>query len=703
MSNSINCAVMILLALLCSPSSSQSTDDDPKVSCDPSDDIYHCFCHILKGNVSADAGLFNGLVTCNANDQDSEGSITIHPLNCVTYNGNSTTQFFAGRCVFIGYRSTKKQTLENVTVANLTEQVCAGGTRHGNLCGECSAQYSISLNTLDLRCVESRECKSYYWAVYLVVVFTGITIFYLLIVFLNVRLTSECANGPLILAQIFALPINIITFQRDWAAVLPDRTKIGNGLSNLIQVIYGIWNLDVPTGFISRICVPNTTSLDVFAVQYLTSFFPLILIVISFLLIKLYECNFRLLVFISRPCRHFWLRFRNRIDTRATIIDAFASFLILSYTKFIHISFILLAPTNVYDYKGNVRYTALLYDGSVDYSSNRHTPYTILASIVLVLLVMPPPLLLMFYQFKWFQVVLTKCRINSHLLTLFVYSFQRGYKDGSDQSRDMRYFSTIQFLFRIAVFALYSTVGDYFVLYYCLLALAVIYTFIFAVFRPFKCDYFNKAESAFGLIMTFITATAVQNNIRLIYTQASLSYVSILYVLILFPFLYMCVYFIVWLLMKLYRDNKAKILQQLDDGEVYQSQDLEESHLINPPINGGRVRRVIHSLLSSITTPDTERVPDRLRNPESYVNNSGMYEWCPEEQYTDTATGTDTTTNTTTGTTNSTQPRSTCSEQTTERNSFSINEVRRQRPKSLLSVQLNNLSQQLIPSQHNTN
>ena len=696
MQTSIGCCVLLILLSL------SSVDNQ---LCPLSDTIYKCFCSTLR--TEPDNYLFNRLVQCHTLN-DSE-FVTIRPLSCVTYD-NDTDQFYAGSCPFTGYGVTKKTYLyEDVLVENLTETVC--GKRSGRLCGECSVNHSLSLNTLDLGCIDSTKCKPYFWAVYVLTDFIGITIFYLLILFLNIRVTSECANGSLILAQLFALPINIVTFQRDWAAVLNHDNDskvsiVGNVLSYLVAVVYGIWNLDIPTGFITKMCVPKATGLQVFAVQYLSSIYPLILIIISFLLIKLYECNFRFFILISKPCHHFWLRFRNRIDTRATIIDIFASFLILSYTKLTHISFILLAPTPVYNYKGIVNSTALLYDGSVSYFGKHHVPYAVLALLVLCLLVIPSPLLLMFYQFRWFQAVLTKCRLNSHLLTLFVNSFQRGYKDGIDnQTRDLRCFSAFSFFVRIIVFALYSTVGDYFILYYCLLATSMTYTFVFAVIRPFRCEYFNRAESCIGLLMSIIAGTAVQNNIRLSYTRASLGFAVILYILVMLPFLYMCTYFIVWFLLKLYKLNKTKILQQLSDDNLDEVNDsIEESQLINPGSStGSRVRSFIRSLLNSAATPDTERVPDRLRHPSSY-SGSGEYEWFPEEQYTDTGTDTNT------ATTYSTQPRSTYSvnqdQDTDDRKP--INKVvpikERSRPKlSLRSVQLCNLSEHLIPSQHNTN
>lgn len=708
---SLHSFTAVLLVVLRLFSSGQGMEEEKShLSCSESDSISTCFC---DNEVKAKRNIFGGVVQCLANQTAS-----VIPLYCVTTFDGNHSMYVAGRCPFAG--SYLNGTRLEGMIANLTESMCAKSKRIGTLCGKCRENYSLSLNTPDLQCIEKAKCRHYYWAVYFITEFAGVTIFYLVILSLNIRLTSECAIGSLLFAQIIALPINIIYFERDWASVLDgntvDRIK---GLSSFFQVVYGIWNLDIPTGVIIPLCVPDDgiTALKAFAIQYSASVCPLILISISFVLIKLYECNFSFVVWVSRPCRHFWLRFRRKIDTRATIIDIFASFLILSYTKLTYTSFILLAPTKLYNIEGlELSHKALLYDGSILYFSSEHTMYAVLAICVLCFFVLPPPLLLLFYQFHWFQVVLTKCRMDSHLLHLFVHSFQRGYKDGSnDQSKDLRWVSSINFfVIRILVFALYSFVGDYYMLYYVLHFVALVYVFIFAAIRPLKNNYFNIVECFMGLLLSFTTVTTINNSILLTYTVPSIYFAVIISICFSFPIVYMTGYLMVSCLRKFYAKNKAKILRQLDADSTDEDEAGEQDQLVNQQTGSShRVRHLIHNILAnhSLSSPLTERVPDRISNPGDYSDLD--YEWYPEEQYTDTDTGTTRSSGTATG---STFPRSTYSEQNTgqsstagmssntQRNVPSSSQLRlppvrnRPRPTSLRSIKLSNLIQDpLLP------
>ena len=674
-------------------------------NCNSSQSVSTCFCQVLADIHLGGYSLFNGVVQCRKVENGTADEPFLDPLYCVTAknNGSSNSDFVAGRCPFTG-GFTQKSVLRG-EVSRLTDTVCGRFKRSGTLCGRCMNGYAVSLNTYDLRCVHKKNCKNSIWVIHFVIEFIGVTIFFLLLLFLNVQVTAECASASLLLVQIIALPINIIAIRRDWD-VVENNNKTSSILSSLVQIFYGIWNLDIPTGIVYPFCVPgNITPLQAFALKYTTSVFPLVLIFISYLLIKMYERNFRIIIFLWKPFRQFWLRFRRRLDSRATIIDVFASFLLLSYTRLSHISFILLSPTKIYTFNNTNRGRGLLYDGSVPYFGEEHRFYGVLAILILVFLVLPPPLLLTFYQFRWFQVFLTRLKFNSHLLGLFIHSFQRGYKDGNNGSRDLRFFSATYFAFRIIAFALYSFVSDYFVLYFCIHGISIVFALLLTILKPFKCDYFNKAEICMSLLIGFISAAAIQNNLGIVFTSPSQVSAWILFISLSVPGVYMVIYIGLWLFKKLYTLNKGKILRQLEN-PLNEVEDDPTENLVNPT-TGSRVRRFIENAIIS-NSPST-LVPDRLSNPSMYSDLE--YEWFPEEQYTDTDTQTvtETTTNASTGATGSTHPRSTYTDRNTvssiptnSTNPPTQQRVKNTRPLSLHSIKLGELSHKLGHTQHNT-
>ena len=676
----VSLLLLYLISCRCSAAS--------KPKCDPNVEISACFCETLDEDE-----LFRGILQCRGNN--TLASVT--PLHCVTYDGTgteSTDNIVAGSCPFAAVVNRKEL---NGTVADLTNIMCGDSHRSGKLCGECEENYSLALNTPGLKCVDESSCKSFNWVIHFLSEFAGITLFYLIILFFNIRLTSESASGSLFFAQIISLPINIIYFRRDWTTVISSTTKntqtLAAGLSYMFELVYGIWNLIVPTAIFRDLCVPHVSPLGAFATQYTSSFIPLILIFISCLFIKLYEWNFRIVIWISKPCRHFWLRFRRRIDTRATIIDIFSSFLLLSYTKLTLISMILLAPTPVYSYNGVFRGRVLLYDGTVNYFSKEHMWFVVIAIFVLCFIVLPPPLLLLFYQFRWFQVVLTKIRINGHILALFLHSFQRGFKDGSGNSKDLRFFSALAFFLRIIVFGFYTFIDNYFTLYYCLLIVALTYTFVFGVLKPYKEDYFNKAECFFGIVMSFTSVTAIYHSIHLIYMTPSLPLPIVLYLTCLYPLVYMTIYITVWFIRKIYEKNKAKILRQLQNPTDEETPERVEGTEPDAAQSGTgqRVRHLMHNILTnhSLNTPMTDSVPYRLSHPDM---DEMEYQWCPEEQYTDT----DSATTMTTGSTfpNSNMPAGDLG---------SMKRFKRSRPMSLGSgMKQDGLREKLLPNQPKT-
>ena len=75
-------------------------------------------------------------------------------------------------------------------------------------------------------------------------------------------------------------------------------------------------------------------------------------------------------------------------------IHGIASFLILSYAKFLLVSFDILRPVDASGFGGERVATLVFLDGSSTHFSNKHYPYAILALLALCIFVIPVPLIL---------------------------------------------------------------------------------------------------------------------------------------------------------------------------------------------------------------------------------------------------------------------------------------------------------------------
>ena len=138
---------------------------------------------------------------------------------------------------------------------------------------------------------------------------------------------------------------------------------------------------------------------------------------------------------------------------------------------------------------------------NLDFFRMHFCPYAILAIMILLVFVFLPLVLLILYPLSCFQKCLTYCKLNHHILRTFTDTFQGSFKDGTNGTRDRRYFAAFYLIIRIVAFALFvfSSTG-----YFFLLA-AVMYTafvVLIATIQPYKNDIHNKIDIFWFLCLT---------------------------------------------------------------------------------------------------------------------------------------------------------------------------------------------------------
>ena len=199
--------------------------------------------------------------------------------------------------------------------------------------------------------------------------------------------------------------------------------------------------------------------LPTLALDYAIAFYPFLLMIISYLLIVLYDRNYRIVTLLWRPFIFLFSLFRKNWDIRTNIMDAFATFFFLSNTKLFSVSLDLLLFTRVNNVSfDNLNYsTRLFYAAEIEYFDKQHLPYVILSIVVLSIFVLVPIIVLMLYPFSFFQKLLHLFPFRWHVLHTFVNSFYRCYKDGTQPgTRDYRWFVAVFFFFRVLNYSIYS-------------------------------------------------------------------------------------------------------------------------------------------------------------------------------------------------------------------------------------------------------
>ena len=310
-----------------------------------------------------------------------------------------------------------------------------------------------------------------------------------------------------------------------------------------VVTFFGIWNLDFFRYFIPPFCISSDlTTLHTLALEYVVAICPLLLTVVIYLFIEMHDRAVRVVVYVWRPFHVCFVRFRRRLDPKGSVINVFATFLLLSYSKLLAVSYSLLAVTELFNNQGErVGPVVLHFNASIEYFSRKHLPFALLALSVLLVFVLFPLLLLLLYPMRSFQRCLGYCtRIRWQFLHTFADAFQGCYKNGTNGSRDYRYFAGLYLFFRIVILAAFISTSYY--MWLILIPFSVIVSLLFAYFHPYKNNLFNVID-CLGFALLGLTI------FLLIYAIWIKSFpVQLLYVIGFIPL----IYFIVFILYKIF-------------------------------------------------------------------------------------------------------------------------------------------------------
>ena len=374
----------------------------------------------------------DSIVVCNNITQP----VYIHICYCMSYDPDKNATV-VGNCDYSCHQSTVLYSpyfpLPS-DVSKLEDTVCSQFHREGQLCGRCNDKFAPPVYSYTLDCV---QCLDYdnNWAKYLAVAFLPLTVFFAIVIIFRISAISGSMNAFILVSQMSSAPIILRSHGKLTHCYQCYGTSIASSL-------HGIWNLDFFRQLYKPFCLhPSMTTLQVLALDYAIAIFPLTLIVITYMFVELHYRNCRIIVWLWKPFRACCARIRPR-NIKTSLIDAFATFILLSCVKFLSVSLDLLVPARLFDIHGKKIGTKYLYyDGTIKYFGKEHLPYAILAIIMLLVFVVFPCLLLCLFPCRCFQRFLVRYHLRSLALTTFMDAFQGCYKDGTNNTRDCRYFA----------------------------------------------------------------------------------------------------------------------------------------------------------------------------------------------------------------------------------------------------------------------
>lgn len=408
--------------------------------------------------------------------------------NCMTYTDNQT---LVGLCPYTPRDANPVSSLYTVLPRNLSELddfMCGSSKRTGLLCNQCKDGLSLAVLSYEKACVECSKEMAYEGVLlFLVLAFVPTTLFFLLVLCCSIDISSGPMNAFLTIIQTNLIQIN----QNPTDLIFKSNNPLTYYPVLFLVTFYGIWLLDFFRYIIPPFCISDSlTLLQAGALEYVIAVYPLLLIAVTYTCIELYDNE-------NKVMRMLWIPFK-RIpkyrwfkdwNIKYSLISSFATFLELAYARIFFISKGLLYYAFVKNSTGDTVATVVQVDASVHFMSDAHIPYVIVAIFMSVVFLVLPLLLLLFYPTRWFQLLLGVFpSINWHPLRAVMDIFHGCYKNGTDGTKDCRYFAAFHFIFRILIL---FPIDDHSYSSIRLVVVPAMLGFLIAFFRPYRNDAYN--------------------------------------------------------------------------------------------------------------------------------------------------------------------------------------------------------------------
>ena len=473
-------------------------------------------CSTKKG-ISCPPGLFckegqckcgvypHGIVRCN-------GTLAfVQRSDCVTYSEDRNLTL-AGSCITALWKE-----IANVsdflyhplprTTDHLNKIMCKSTNRTGALCGRCLPDHYPLVYSYNMTCIPCPHAR-WNWFTYIMAAYLPLTIFYVVILFFKVNITSSYTFAVVYFCQTVTAPVvaRSIFFE-----IVSDTNNCYILFAKILFSLFGIWNLDFYQPFYSHLCL-GIGILPTLALDYVIAVYPLLLMIVSYLLIVLYDRNYRVVTIMWRPFRILFSLFRRKWNIRTSVIDAFATFFFLSNVKFLSVSFDFLIPVRVYQlYPDHYNYTlGLHYKGDLEYFGREHLPYAIMAIAVLCITYVLPILILTLYPFKLFQDLIGFLPFRWYILHTFMDPFYGLYKNGTQPgTRDYRWCASGFFLLRFCQFLVYAIVPSKVIYNIIVTVVLMFYIILIATLQPFAVAQHNVITTSFLLLLSLFSISAI--------------------------------------------------------------------------------------------------------------------------------------------------------------------------------------------------
>ena len=342
-------------------------------------------------------------------------------------------------------------------VSELNDYLCGTMNRQGTVCSKCADGFGPAVMSVGSE-IQCSKCIDAWYGIplYLFLELFPVTIFYLILLAFKINITSAPMTSYIMYSQMI-----VIAWDRIYSGDIADLTGILFTMSKqykfffkIVLSLYDIWNLRFFHYLMPSFCISSRLKpIHITFLGYISVFYPLCLIFLTWVCVELHDRNFRAIVLLWRPFHRCFVHLRRRWNTKNDIIDVFASFFLLAFSKCMYQIYLMITYQTVLHeiplLNRALGYTQVLnIDMNVTYGSTEHLIFAIPAIFMSCFFNILPTLLILLYPIGLFRACLSKCKLDGISLYIFVEKFYGCYRNGLDGGKDMRSFAGLSFVLR---------------------------------------------------------------------------------------------------------------------------------------------------------------------------------------------------------------------------------------------------------------
>ena len=363
---------------------------------------------------------------------------------------------------------------------------------YGECCYDNSTDQCLSICTSDtgvpinnLTCIDCTQYSKYGIILFIGLELIPMTLMVIVIIIFNIQLTNGSINAVVFYSQLIAIIQSINGLNSPEGIYFTI-------LKHLSAIPCYIFNLDFTPFLFNYIplCISDHMSpLGAISFWYVIGFYPLLLLLLLYIWMTLYDKGFKCVVFITRPFHHCMARFWSMTGIEPSFTHSIASIYILCFTQLTATSFKILSFDPLQ--------AEFFFDEKQGYFQRWHGLAGFIAIIVLLFLIILPTLCILFYPFKWFQKLLDCLHLRKPLLITLADVFTGPYKNGTENTFDYRFMAGLYLLARIIIlspfiigYQQYYVIAIPIFLSTCSFVLAT----IVLIFRPFQRNIHHFTE-----------------------------------------------------------------------------------------------------------------------------------------------------------------------------------------------------------------